>query len=232
MHTAVLVIMDKEIPEDQLYFELQEVLAPYDENLEVPMYRKFTRAELIASERKYEQLLLDTMRKEYADDPEKFIHAYQPGYLARLEQRTHSSDEAVWQRGSEVYEENELDAEGNVYSTENPQGKFDYFLRGGRYQHSILNSDGLYDKTGNLAIKGCDTLRKKDLTALSSPGAVVDKGGVWHDASTISGLDLLDQPVRGTDEYVDFQGFIEAAISGVIQEADPEDWLLVVEIHS
>lgn len=231
MHSSVIAIIDRGVPEDQLYFELERVMAPFDENLEVPRYMVYTREEFIAQERQDIQYRLDMMLEEYNKDPELFVHTYTDLYIPQLKAKLVASDDEVWNHGAGDYADEELDSDGNIYSTVNLVGKWDYWLRGGRYQHCILNSDGLYDKNGNLATKGCDTLRKKDLTAMVTPYAVVDKEGNWHDSVSINGLDWLDQPAPNTEEYQELRGIVEMEFFNLINNAHPEDWLCVLDAH-
>ena len=79
--------------------DIGELLAPFDENLEVEPYVEFTRQEAI-----------DYARKYYDTDGK--------------------TDDECWEM---VAEDSKTDAAGNIYSTRNPDAKWDWWCVGGRY---------------------------------------------------------------------------------------------------
>ena len=99
-HYAVAVIHDKNQ-------NIDELLAPYWEELKVEPYVEYTRQEAI------------DFAKKYIPDAEG------------------KSDEACWKlmaRGRET------DDEGNIYSTRNPNAKWDWYDIGGRF-YDVLNGE-------------------------------------------------------------------------------------------
>lgn len=90
--------------------DIEDLLAPYSENLEVDPYIKFTRQEAI-----------DYARKYYRD--------YQ-----------HKSDDECY---AAVAAGCELDDDGNILSTYNPDSKWDWYQEGGRWSGMLKRkSDG------------------------------------------------------------------------------------------
>jgi len=108
-HFSVAVIHRK----DQ---DIEELLAPYDENIEVKPYVIMTRQEAIAHARKYHGL----------------------GKSA--------TDEDCWKSTAEGYH-NKTDKDGNIYSTYNPNSKWDWWEIGGRF-HGLLLVNGKPANTG------------------------------------------------------------------------------------
>ena len=86
---------------------VEELLAPYSENLEVEPYIWLSREEAIAY-----------ARKHYKTEGK--------------------SDEECWQM---VAEDSRTDEDGNIYSTYNPQSKWDWWYEGGRWC-DMLNANG------------------------------------------------------------------------------------------
>lgn len=151
-----------------------DLLAPYDENMEMPEYVAETREQLMEG--------MKTRCRhatECAKAAESVSHLPEDGrenayndlfpnggpwfhygfalseYCKRLAAADGSPDDEVWKL---VEEENKgsLDAEGNRLSTYNPDSKWDWYEIGGRY-------------SGQLRIKGkgrhadCDAARAKDI---------------------------------------------------------------------
>lgn len=87
--------------EDQ---DVDELLAPYDENISVAPYVRFTREEAI-------QFCKDHWSEEYL---------------------VGKSDQELWESIAEEYG-NRTDELGNIYSTYNPNSKWDWYQVGGRW---------------------------------------------------------------------------------------------------
>ena len=92
---------------------IEEMLAPYDENIGVAPYVRFTRQEAI-----------DYARKNY------------DGYADR-------PDSECYDAVAEDYiAESMVDEEGNLYSRYNPNSKFDWYCVGGRFSGLLKTKDG------------------------------------------------------------------------------------------
>lgn len=82
---------------------VDELLAPYDENMPVDRYVQYTRQEAIKDVR------------EWLGKDEK------------------TSDEECWEIMASDFDEDMIDEEGNLYSTRNPDAKWDWYDIGGRW---------------------------------------------------------------------------------------------------
>lgn len=83
--------------------DIDELLAPFDENIKVPKYISYTKQQAVAHVRKYWKDVEDL------------------------------SDEECYVKMAADYEDDMKDAEGNLYSTYNPQSKWDWYQEGGRW---------------------------------------------------------------------------------------------------
>ena len=83
---------------------VEELLAPYDENLEVKPYLKYTRQQAINEARK----LYPTSTKDMPDD-------------------------GCWQYLADDYDDDMIGEDGSIYSTYNPKSKWDWWEEGGRW---------------------------------------------------------------------------------------------------
>ena len=97
--------------------EVDGILAPYNENLEVKPYIYKTKAELIADGKARKE------RYSHDDDIQDWMKPY-------LEATT---DEELYKLEIEDYEEDEIDKDGNALSTYNPKSKWDWYSIGGRW---------------------------------------------------------------------------------------------------
>lgn len=83
--------------------DIDELLAPFDENKQVEPYISYTRQEAI-----------DYARKNYKSCAGK-------------------SDDECWHAMADDASEGMVDSEGNILSTYNPQSKWDWYCEGGRW---------------------------------------------------------------------------------------------------
>lgn len=91
--------------------DIDELLAPFDENIKVPKYISYTRQQAIEHVRNFWK------------DVESL------------------SDEECYAKMAEDYDEDMKDSDGNLYSTYNPQSKWDWYQEGGRWSGSLKRKD-------------------------------------------------------------------------------------------
>lgn len=99
--------------------EVDDVLAPYDENMEVEPYIYKTKAEIIASGK--------ARKEKYSHDDD--IRDWMKPYLEA------TTDEELYKLEIEDYEEDDIDKNGNILSTYNPKSKWDWYSIGGRWDN-------------------------------------------------------------------------------------------------
>lgn len=97
--------------------DITELLAPYDENLEVESYIGRTKAQMIEDGRKRKEYYQTLSGDDYED--------YMKPYLSA------TTDEEFY--NLEKYEDAKYDNEGNELSTYNPKSKWDWYSIGGRW---------------------------------------------------------------------------------------------------
>lgn len=129
-HSTVLVVGEN--PELQL--------KPFDENLEVPRYVEYTKAELIAKGRKEIEEYRDSMYAKYLADPEKYeAECKNPGHMKYIATefplKLNWTDEEVYADQIHWYDDQPeaIGSFGEVYSTSNPRARWDWFVLGGRW---------------------------------------------------------------------------------------------------
>ncbi len=125
-HFTVLVITKKDGP------DVDELLAPYDENISVEPYIGRTKAEMIADAKKSKENIENRIK----EDPKYKVDEWAKKYLEA------TTDEEFYQ--TQVYEDSEYDKDGNELSTYNPKSKWDWYSIGGRWDGELKTKSGEY----------------------------------------------------------------------------------------
>jgi len=168
--------------------ELQ--LDKYDENLEMPRYREYTKAELIENSKKDIELYKNGIYAEYLKDPEAYAKNSREGHLKYLKEefpkKLEWTDEDHYQSMIEWYEPENIDEDGNVFSTCNPQAKWDWYSLGGRWSGLIKLKEGATGIEGQSGVfdneTGIDQAKKKDIANLDTITTyAVVKNGDWFE---------------------------------------------------
>lgn len=127
---------------------IDAILAPYDENTEVAPYVYMTKEQIIRHEReKLEQYKESWQYKEYYSNPKKYSREHpQPAHLEYLktgyDKKCKSTDEELYQDYIKYYEADEIDENGGILSTTNPNAKWDWYDIGGRWNRMLQLNKG------------------------------------------------------------------------------------------
>ena len=149
------------------YDELERLLAPFDESLEVEPYISRTREQIIKDAKANKECWVERIEKENTtkEDLVEFLISPEFDWLRDL--LAAKTDEDFYE--AEAYPE-QVGADGNEYSTYNPDSKWDWYQIGGRWSHSLRDYEGNYH----------DTLRIADWDYnYMSPEAVKTYGRMW-----------------------------------------------------
>ena len=117
---------------------VEKQLAPFDENLEVPRYVEYTKAQLIEKGRKCIEAYKNSRYAEYLKDKEAYkASRNNERHINYLENefplKLNWTDEQVYQDQIDDYEADCIGEDGEVYSESNPQSKWDWWEVGGRW---------------------------------------------------------------------------------------------------
>lgn len=151
-HYAVMVICRKGTGDD-----VESLLAPYDENLEVAPYVRKTKAQLIAEEieniltarRSHQAALAAESEEAYlklaeaSDEPCYRNYAYAKNDVPeKLLTVDIDDEEAVYKLLREEWTDDIFDEDGGLISTYNPNSKWDWYEIGGRWDDSLKLKEG------------------------------------------------------------------------------------------
>lgn len=142
-HYAVMVVGEN----------IDKQLEKFDENLEMKRYVEFTKQQLIDNGRKNLENYKNRTYAEFLKDPEKYeSECHKPEHINYLKfefpKKLEWSDEEVYQEEVKWYEPEDIGKDGEVYSTRNPNSKWDWYEIGGRYAGRLLLKDGV-EKTSD-----------------------------------------------------------------------------------
>lgn len=201
--------------EDQ---DIEELLAPYDENIEYEPYIKYTKEEAIQSVRKDIEEYKNTRYAKYLADPEEYEKDSNPDHVRYLREvfpkKLNWSDEECYEYLAQYYNDDMKDKEGNLYSTYNPDSKWDWYTVGGRWNGELTNKDGMQTNEDYVS----ELVFPEDFSTF----AVVLPDGSWHEAGEMGWWCMV---ANEKDDWYDTykEKFLDAA--------DP-DWILtMVDCH-
>lgn len=127
--------------------DIEELLAPFDENLHVPHY--ISKADIIAKVRNEIETYKNGTYAKYLKDPEAYIaqctNQDHIKYITKeFPMKLNWTDEDCYLDGVRYYEEENIKPDGSVFSDYNPNSKWDWYSIGGRYSDLVPLKDGGY----------------------------------------------------------------------------------------
>lgn len=177
---------------------VEELLAPYDENIVMPRYVKYTKSQLIEKGRKEIEDYKNGLYAKFLSDPEKYrFECQNSNHLNYIEnefpQKLTWTDEQVYAEEIRFYDDDEIGNDGEVYSTRNPKSKWDWWADGGRYGGFLLIKSPLtkgypesWNCSGREAMKGfswVDSAKFKDIQwELMAQREKEDRIRYWEEA--------------------------------------------------
>jgi len=217
-HFTVMIIGDN--PEAQL--------EPFDENLTLPRYMDKTKAQLIEESKADVESYRTGMYAEYLKDPEEYAKNSRPQHLDYMENEFPKmlewTDEEHYRHATRWYEPENIDDEGNAYSTCNPQAKWDWYSLGGRWSGLIKLKEGAEGVEGSPGVfdnqTGIDAANKGDIANLDEIKTyAVIKDGKWYEKGQMGWFGMASNEM----EQEDWDKQIENFLSDV-----PDDTLISI----
>ena len=135
-HYSVLVLTDDDTT-------VEELLAPFNENIEVEPYVLHTKEELIAKEKQDIKDYKNGRYAEFLKDPEGYKEKYKdnPGHLNYIEhefrKKLYWTNARIYKEAIRFYEPEDITEDGSVMSTYNPNSKWDWYVEGGRWSNEL-----------------------------------------------------------------------------------------------
>lgn len=159
--------------------DLEDMLAPYDENLEVTPYIRYTKEQIIELEKKDINNFNNNFYSKYLENPNKYIkehedNEYHLNFIKKFPERLTWTDEECYNHYVDTWFDREsIDEDGNYWSEYNPNSKWDWYQIGGRWSNILAL------KNGNEVDE--DYVSEVDFDKTMTPFAFIDTEGRWHE---------------------------------------------------
>lgn len=195
-HFCVLVV--GEDPESQL--------SKFDENIVMPRYVSYTKEQLITKKRNELEDYKNGTYAEFLKDPVKYkSECSNKAHINYLEnefpKKLNWTDEEVYLDAIEFEEKEDIGKDGEIYSTYNPNSKWDWYQLGGRYTGRLILKDNTKGELGEISLLATDEYKKEH--------ANWKKSGVRADQARKKDIDfdkmLQDRIYTAKEEYAKFK---------------------------
>lgn len=151
-----LMVVTKEFPTEE---NIEQILTPFDENLECEFSLQKTKAEFINEKRMYRDRI-EEIYEDFRLNPKKKVKDKKRCEYIEKEYflLKDMDDDALYAEATKWMKEDALenpesmkfDSEGNYYSTYNKNAKWDWYQIGGRWNHLLHKKDGIRCNIGQV----------------------------------------------------------------------------------
>ena len=128
--------------------EIEELLAPFDENIEVEKYISRTYEQIVEAGKERKEKWIRQIQTGDISKEQLIEYLTHPSYQWRRVLLAAETDEDFYK--AEAYEE-EVGPDGNEWTTYNPNSKWDWYTIGGRWSNSLRDYNGDYYNTLKIA---------------------------------------------------------------------------------
>lgn len=214
-HSTVLIV--GEDPEKQL--------KPFDENLELPRYVKYTKQQLIEKERSSIEVYKNTRYAEYLRDKEKYIaecrNEEHVNYIQNdFPKRLKWTDDELYNEAISNFDAESITPDGGVYSTSNPNAKWDWYSLGGRWEGLLLLKDGSRVDQAKKKDIDIDKMRKREEGFLTFAFL---KDGKWYEQGEMGWWGIVSNE-KDKDKW-------QEEFDKLIDSVDQDTLLSVYDVH-
>lgn len=201
--------------------DYEAALKPFDENTEVPVYTRYTKADLIAQQRRSIASTNERCYQSFLADKETYIkeHAKNPAHIRYLfeefPERLEWTDEQCYAEAIKWTSPDDLDDDGGELSTYNPKSKWDWYQVGGRWSGGLITLDG---ESVNTCTRG-----ELDFERTSATFAVLHDGE-WVERATMGWWGITYNEQATEDEW-------PAKWQQIIADLPDDTTLTLVDVH-
>lgn len=169
--------------------EPEKQLAPFNENLDTPRYVEYTKQQLIEKGKKRIEGYKNGTYAEFLKNPAEYKKGCtNQGHIDYLEKEfpkeLNWTDEEIY--AEEIKNYDDVGDNGEVYSTYNPNSKWDWYSLGGRWSGMIKLKEGAIGTKGRSGVfdneTGIDQAKKGDIANFEELTTfAVLKDGKWYE---------------------------------------------------
>ena len=198
---------------------VEELLAPYDENIVYAPYVLYTREQAIAKIRKEIEDYKNGPYAEYVSSPKKYEESHPNAehinYLKnKFPKKLEWTDDECYQDMKGRFDEDMIKLNGDLLSTYNPNSKWDWYTIGGRWNNYLKTLSG---ETTNEDY--ASKIHWKDII----PFAFVTPIGEWHERGEMGWWACVSNGKNIEDWKSEFKEFLD--------NLDEDTIVTVVDCH-
>lgn len=250
-HYLVSVLVSKEVPLKGVMERVDQALAPFDEAIEVEPYLQCNEAMIIEeTKERFQQIKRNVLAyayqhssatsdmealdwfytvKPYVQEPRSEQLVYIDEIYDSLESAFYQelTDNDYWAMASDphhilrnfytLFLEN-----GELYSTSNPNRKWDWYCPGGRWEDyltdEVVNNPSFYRKNGFTTLNALKE-RPSDVSF-----ALLDLEGNWHEPGQMGWFGMSTKTPESQQAY-------QAKMDQYLETLPPETWICFVDCH-
>lgn len=194
---------------------VDDLLAPYDENIVMAPYVKYTREQAIAKVRAYIEDYKNSTYLEYLKDPVTYEAKYNnPEHINYLKnefpKKLNWTDNECYEDEKKWFDDDMVDSNGDLLSTYNPNSKWDWYVVGGRWCGYLDLKDG--SSVDEAYVNEVDWSK-------NVPFAYVTPNGIWHEKATMHWFAITSDEKDNDTWEREFKQFIESLGDDIIVTA-------------
>ena len=193
--------------------DVEELLAGYDESIVYAPYIEYTKQQAIAEVRKEIEDYKNTRYAEYLMNPEAYEAAHDnEAHIEYLKEefpkKLNWTDEQCYQDKARWYKEDMIDENGNIYSTYNPNSKWDWYTIGGRWTGGLVTKEGRETNS--------DYVSEIDWDKTDIPFAFITPNGIWHERGEMGWWAIVTNEKEQDNWEEEFKKAIEKLDNNVL----------------
>lgn len=124
---------------------LEDLLAPYDEKIEVDKYIKYSKEDIINIGRKNIKNLMKLYIK-YLSNKQEYRRKHLDNinhlrFIKKVPEMNKWNSEKIYKYVIKQFPQESISSDGGVYSTYNPNSKWDWYQIGGRWKNLLIIND-------------------------------------------------------------------------------------------
>ena len=197
---------------------VEELLAPYDENIIFAPYVEYTREQAIAKVRKEIEEYKNDLYAKYLKDPKAYAENCNKGHLCYIRdefpKKLNWTDDECYEDMKNYYSEDMIKPNGDLLSTYNPNSKWDWYTVGGRWNKCINTLDGRHVNEAFV-----HEVNWKD----STPFAFITPIGEWCEKGEMGWWAVVFNEKEKSDWETEFKKFVDGL--------DEDTMVTIVDCH-
>ena len=192
---------------------VEELLAPFNENIEYKPYVEYTRDQAIEKVRKDIEKYKNDVYAEYLADPKKYEEewSHRPQHINYVKnifpQKLKWTDNECYDYEARRYEPEMIAENGDLLSTHNLKSRWNWYTIGGRWDRLLKTKYGISDNIAYVSeVDWNETI----------PFAFITPDGEWHENGKMNWFGIVTDEKKESDWETEFMEFVQSLGSNVV----------------